>query len=79
MAVQVRIAMDNVVHVLESHGLSISNIVSVTLYLQDIADLPRADAIDALYFRRGLPARAEVGIDGLPNGSPVEIVVIARK
>jgi endoribonuclease L-PSP len=76
---QVRSAMDNVVHILESHGLSISNIVSVTLYLQDIADLPRADAIYAAYFRRGLPARSVVGIDGLPNGSLVEIAVIAGK
>jgi 2-iminobutanoate/2-iminopropanoate deaminase len=76
---QVRIAMDNVVHILESHGLSISNIVSVTLYMQDIADLPRADAIYASYFRRGLPARSVVGVDGLPNGSLVEIVVIAGK
>jgi 2-iminobutanoate/2-iminopropanoate deaminase len=76
---QVRIAMDNVVRILESHGLAISNIVSVTLYMQDIADLPRADAIYASYFRRSLPARSVVGVDGLPNGSLVEIAVIAGK
>jgi 2-iminobutanoate/2-iminopropanoate deaminase len=76
---QVRIAMDNVVRILESHGLTISNIVSVTLYMQDIADLPRADAVYASYFRRGLPARSVVGVDGLPNGSLVEIAVIAGK
>jgi 2-iminobutanoate/2-iminopropanoate deaminase len=76
---QVRIAMDNVVRILESHGLAISNIVSVTLYLQDIADLPRADAVYAAYFRRALPARSVVGVDGLPNGSLVEIAVIAGK
>jgi 2-iminobutanoate/2-iminopropanoate deaminase len=76
---QVRVAMDNVVRILESHGLSISNIVSVTLYMQNIAELPRADAIYASYFRRGLPARSVVGVNGLPNGSLVEIAVIAGK
>jgi 2-iminobutanoate/2-iminopropanoate deaminase len=76
---QVRIAMDNVVRILESHGLAISNIVSVTLYMQDITDLPRADAIYASYFRRGLPARSVVGVGGLPSGSLVQIAVIAGK
>lgn len=76
---QVRSAMDNVVRILESHGLSISNIVSVTLYMQNIAELPRADAVYASYFRRGLPARSVVGVNGLPNGSLVQIAVIAGK
>ena len=76
---QVRTAMDKVVHILESHGLSISNIVSVTLYMQNIAELPRADAIYAAYFPRALPARSVVGVHGLPNGSRVAIAVIAGK
>jgi len=76
---QVRSAMDNVVRILESHGLSISNIVSVTLYMQDIAALERADAVYESYFRRGLPARSVVAVNGLPNGSLVEIAVIAGK
>jgi 2-iminobutanoate/2-iminopropanoate deaminase len=76
---QVRTAMDNVVSILESHGLSISNIVSVTLYMQNIAELPRADAVYASYFRRGLPVRSVVGVKGLPNGSLIEIAVIAGK
>jgi 2-iminobutanoate/2-iminopropanoate deaminase len=76
---QVRTAMDKVVRILESHGLSISNIVSVTLYMQNIAELPRADVVYASYFRRGLPARSVVGVNGLPNGGLVEIAVIAGK
>ena len=76
---QVRTAMDNVVRILESHGLAISNIVSITLYMQNIAELPRAEAVYESYFRRGLPARSVVGVDGLPNGSLVEIAAIAGK
>lgn len=76
---QVRSAMDNVVRILESHGLSISSIVSVTLYMQNIAELPKADAVYGSYFQRGLPARSVVGVNGMPNGRLVEIAVIAGK
>ena len=76
---QVRSAMDNVVRILESHGLSISNIVSVTLYTRDIDDLQKVNAAYATYFPRTLPARAVVGVDTLPAGSLIEIAVIARK
>lgn len=76
---QVRTAMDNVVRILEHHGLATSNILSVTLYMQDMDELPKADAIYASYFRRGLPARSVVRVDGLPEGSLVEISVIAGK
>ena len=57
----------------------LSRPASVTLYMQDIADLQRADAVYASYFRRGLPARSVVAVNGLPNGSLVEIAVIAGK
>lgn len=76
---QVRTAMDNVMRILESHGLSSSNILSVTMYLQDINELPKADAVYASYFRRSLPARSVVRVDGLRKGSLVEISVIAGK
>lgn len=76
---QMRTAMDNVVRILGSHGLTVSNILSVTLYMQDIDELPSADAVYASYFRRSLPARSVVRVDGLPQGSLVEISVIAGK
>jgi 2-iminobutanoate/2-iminopropanoate deaminase len=76
---QLQAAMDNVVKVLEGDGLAISNILSVTLYIQDIDLLPRADAVYATYFRRNLPARTVVRVDGLPEGSLVEIAVVAGK
>ena len=77
--VQVRAAMDNVVRILESHGMTTSNVLSVTLYMQDIGELPKAEAIYASYFRRSLPARSVVRVNGLPRDSLVEISVIAGK
>ena len=76
---QVRTAMDNVARILESHGMTMSNVLSVTLYMQDTDELSKADAVYATYFRRSLPARSVVRVDGLPKGSLVEISVIAGK
>jgi 2-iminobutanoate/2-iminopropanoate deaminase len=76
---QVRTAMDKVARILESHGMAMSNVLSVTLYIQDLDELPEADAVYASYFRRSLPARSVVRVDGLPKGSPVEISVIAGR
>ena len=76
---QVRAAMDNVNRILESHGLTMSNVLSVNLYLQDLDELPKADEVYASYFQRGLPARSVMRVSGLPNDSLVEISVIAAK
>jgi 2-iminobutanoate/2-iminopropanoate deaminase len=74
---QVRSAMDNLKGILENHGLTMSNVLSVTLYLQDIDELSQADEVYASYFRRGLPARSVMSVSGLPKGSLVEISAIA--
>jgi len=76
---QVHAAMGNVIRILEGHGLTSSNIVSICLYLQDVDHLPQADRVLASYFRRSLPARSVVSVNGLPRGSLVEISVIAGK
>ena len=77
--VHVRTAMDNVMRILESHGMAVSNILSVTMYMQDIAELPKADSVYASYFRGNLPARSVVHVNGLAKGSLVEISVIAGR
>lgn len=76
---QMRTAMDNLARILEGQGLTVSNILSVTLYMQDIDELPKADAVYATYFKGSLPARSVVRVDGLPKGSLIEIAAIAGK
>jgi 2-iminobutanoate/2-iminopropanoate deaminase len=75
----VRTAMDNLERILESHGLTMSNVLSVTLYLQDIDELTKVDEVYASYFRRSLPIRSVVRVSGMPDGSLVEISAIAGK
>jgi len=74
---QLRVAMDNVTRILESHGLAATNILSVTMYLRDIKVLPEANSVYASYFRGRLPAFSVVQVNGLTQGSLVEISVIA--
>ena len=76
---QVRAAMDNVMRILEGHGMTMSNVLSVTLYMQDIDELPIAEEVYASYFRRRLPASSVVRVSGLPKGSLIEISVIAGR
>ena len=76
---QIRTAMDSLKRILEDHGLTMSNVLSVNLYLQDIDELPQADQVYASYFQRSLPARSVMRVSGLPKGSLVEISAIAGK
>jgi 2-iminobutanoate/2-iminopropanoate deaminase len=71
--------MDNLKRILEDHGLTMGNVLSVTLYLQDIDELTKVDKVYGSYFQRGLPARSVMSVSGLPKGSLVEISVIAGK
>lgn len=77
--VQVEAAMENVQRVLGRHGMTTSNIVSVTLYLKRMADLPAIDEVYARYFRRALPARSVVAVNELPRGGLIEISVVAGR
>lgn len=77
--VQMRSAMDNVQRVLQGQGMTMSNVVSVTLYLKHINDLQEADKVYESYFRRSLPARTVIEAADLPRGSLVQISVIAGR
>lgn len=76
---QMRTTMDNVQRVLESQGMTMSNVVSVTMYLKHINDLQEADQVYESYFRRSLPARTVIQAAELPRGSLVQVSVIAGK
>lgn len=76
---QAEAAMENVQRVLGRHGMTMSNIIWVTLYLKRMADLPVVDAVYAPYFRRALPARSVVVVNELPRGGLIEISVIAGR
>ena len=57
-------------------GLSLDDCVRMTVYLTDLAHFARVNEIMAQYVREPYPARAAVGVSGLPRGALVEIDAI---
>jgi 2-iminobutanoate/2-iminopropanoate deaminase len=74
---QARQALDNMRAVLERHGSSLSRVVKVTVFLDDIADWPAFNEVYVTYFRDKPPARSALGADGLAIGAVLEVECIA--
>ena len=57
-------------------GLGLEHAVRMTVYLTDLAHFARVNEIMAQYVKEPYPARAAVGVAGLPRGALVEIDAI---
>jgi reactive intermediate/imine deaminase len=57
-------------------GLGLDHAVRMTVYLTDLAHFARVNEIMAQYVREPYPARAAIGVAGLPRGALVEIDAI---
>ena len=66
----------NLAAVATAAGLSLDHAVRMTVYLTDLAHFARVNEIMAQYVREPFPARAAVGVAGLPRGALVEIDAI---
>ena len=66
----------NLAAVAMAAGLSLDHAVRMTVYLTDLAHFARVNEIMAQYVREPYPARAAVGVAGLPRGALVEIDAI---
>jgi 2-iminobutanoate/2-iminopropanoate deaminase len=71
--------MRNIGAVLGDLGLGYDDIVKTTIYLQDMADFPRVNAVYAEYVGDAKPARSTVEVAALPGGFRVEIEAIAAR
>jgi reactive intermediate/imine deaminase len=66
--------------VLEAAGSSLADVVKTTVYLIDLTEFPRMNAVYAEHFDRDPPpARATVQVAALPLGARVEIDCLAHK
>jgi 2-iminobutanoate/2-iminopropanoate deaminase len=69
---------ENLRQVLASAGATFSDVVKATVYVQDLADFPKLNAIYAEAMGDHRPARSTVQVAGLPKGALVEIDLVAR-
>ena len=73
---QIRQVFDNLAAVAEAAGGELADVVKLTVYLTDLGDFSRVNEIMAQYFDEPYPARAAIGVAGLPKSAVVEMDAI---
>lgn len=79
VAAQTRQALTNLKNVLEAAGSGLENVVKTTVFLKDMADFPKMNAVYGEFFPANPPARSTIAVAGLPKGGLVEIEAIALR
>jgi 2-iminobutanoate/2-iminopropanoate deaminase len=74
---ETRQALINLKNLLEAAGSSLEAVVKTTVFLQDMNDFARMNAIYAEFFTKEPPARSAIQVAALPKGGMVEIEAIA--
>ncbi len=69
--------MENLRAVLVAGGAGFEHVVRTTIFLADLADFARVNAVYGRYFPGEPPARATVQVAALPRGARVEIDAVA--
>jgi len=70
-------ALLNLQNILESAGSGIDYVIKTTVFLKDMNDFSRMNAVYGEFFKEEPPARSTVQVAALPKGGQVEIDVIA--
>ncbi|MDP9091137.1 MAG: Rid family hydrolase [Pseudomonadota bacterium] len=76
---EARLVMDAVKQTLQNGGLSIADLVSVTIYCTDLDLYDKFNSIYRSYFHDHYPARAFIGVPKLVRGARFEIAAVAVK
>lgn len=72
--------MQNMKAVLSAAGMTFENVVKSTIFIMNMNDFARINAVYGKYFdEKTAPARETVQVAGLPKGVNVEISMIAIK
>jgi 2-iminobutanoate/2-iminopropanoate deaminase len=70
--------MKNLRAVLEAAGSSLSRVIKATIYLTDLGNFEKVNAIYGSYFPEAPPARACIEVSRLPKDASVEIDAVAE-
>lgn len=74
---QTRQSLENLENILKSNGLSMAHVVKTTVFLKDMNDFAKMNAVYAEFFKENPPARSTIQVAALPKGGLVEIEAIA--
>jgi 2-iminobutanoate/2-iminopropanoate deaminase len=76
--IQAEQVFNNIEAILKAAGGSLSQVVKATVFVQDLNDFARLNAVYERRFAGHKPARSTVEVARLPRDARVEIEVIAR-
>lgn len=74
---ETRQALLNLQNVLEAAGATLDNVVKTTVFLRDIGEFAKMNAIYGEFFRDKPPARSAFQVAALPLGAAIEIEAFA--
>lgn len=74
---QARQSLTNISNILKEAGMSMKNVVKVTVLLADINDFAAVNEIYKDFFEAPFPARSAFAVAALPKGGKIEIEAIA--
>ena len=76
---QINQVFENINQILKADGMDFSNVVKLSVLLEDLSHFEKVNEIMASIFSKPYPARAAYEVSKLPKGSSVEIETIAYK
>ncbi len=76
---QAKQVFENLKNLLEASGAGIENVVKTTVFIKDMQDFPKVNAIYETYFTKPYPARSCVEVSRLPKDVLIEVEAIAEK
>lgn len=71
--------LTNIKALVETAGFNMEDIVKCSIFLKDLSDFSRVNAVYEKYFETNPPARETVEVSKLPLDVPVEISCIAQR
>ncbi|WP_336036088.1 RidA family protein [Halobacterium yunchengense] len=79
IATQTRQSLENVKAILEAEGLTMQDVLKVSVFLDDIQDFEAMNDAYGEYFQDNPPARSAIEVGSLPKGVGVEVEAIAAQ
>ena len=76
---QINQVFENINQILKADGMDFSNVVKLSVLLDDLNHFEKVNEIMVSIFSRPYPARAAYEVSKLPKGSSIEIETIAFK
>ena len=76
---QINQVFENINQILKADEMDFSNVVKLSVLLEDLSHFEKVNEIMANLFSKPYPARAAYEVSKLPKGSSVEIETIAFK